>query len=84
MGTIHKLRRPANDNHDYAFSRYVAARLRQHAPNSREWFRELVKLGVELAEADARRMLAMKTQQALASPPRRSASPPPKFRHQPE
>jgi hypothetical protein len=49
-----------------SWSRHVAARLRRHAPASREEFRELVKIGVELAVESARWQLAMKTRQAMA------------------
>jgi hypothetical protein len=52
-----------------SYSRHVAARLRRHAPGSREEFRELVKIGVELAVESARWQLAMKTRQAMSNAP---------------
>jgi hypothetical protein len=51
-------------DHTRSWSDETAARIRKYPEGSREHFRELVKIGVELAEVDARMMLILKTLQA--------------------
>jgi hypothetical protein len=56
-------------DHSRSWSDETAARLRKHPPGSREHFRELAKIGVELAEHDARRALTLKTLRATGATP---------------
>ena len=44
-------------------------------PKSDDWYRAVISLGVKMAEADARRMLALKTQRVWSSMGRKGPPP---------